>query len=294
MARRNSLIGCAWLVVVSLGGSAAWSQQPKPPKGPAAAPGDPKELAWLHGIFFREMSEYQFSLDGEKQQKLVMRREPILQYPTPTNWWGEMYLWTDQGKAAVVGSVFGMKQPNSLRRINHEFHSLSPHPLVASGGATGWQPREAGITFKPLPDAAQPAQDEAGRLAQMRDLAGRFRAGMIWGDTKVTLKRLPEPLYRYETTDKASSVVDGALFAFVGPRSGDPEVLLVLEAQRTDGAVRWHYAPARFTNREAWLMDQGKEVWRVDAYAFGNDDGAKTRRYGAFFVKAIPQEGVQN
>ena len=31
------------------------------------------------------------------------------------------------------------------RRINHEFHLLAVKPLYAAGGATGWQPEEAGI-----------------------------------------------------------------------------------------------------------------------------------------------------
>ena len=58
---------------------------------------------------------------------------------------------------------------------------------------------------------------------------------------------------RLEIDDKNSPVVDGALFALTMNDPIDPEVLLVIEAQRTDDGVRWQYAPIRFTNREAWV-----------------------------------------
>ncbi len=290
MTHIKSLIGCAWFALVSFGGSTAWSQQPEPPKGQAAAPELTEESAWLHGVFFREISEYQFYLDAKKRQNLVMRGEPALRFPTPTDFWGEIYLWTDRGRAAVIGSIFEGKRPDGLHLIFHEFHSLSPKPLVAHGGSTGWQPEEEGIKFAPIPDAAEPAKDAVGRLKQMRDLADRFHASMVWLGNETDLHLLSEPFYRYELTDEDSTVVDGALFAHAAIRSNDPEVIVVIEAQRTKDGVRWHYAPVRFTNREAWLKYKGEEVWRVDAGAAGIFDGVTTKRYGVFNVKSIRQD----
>ena len=283
-------IGYAWFALLAFGGPVARSQQADLPKDLPAAQEETKESAWLHGIFSREISEYDFYLDAEKQQKLVLLRKPVLRYPTPVDFWGETYVWTYRGRPAVVGSVFAGKEEKPSYRIFHEFHSLSSQPLVTGEGATGWQPDEAGITFKPVPDTAEPAKDEAGRLSQMRDIAGRFSSCMIWVDTMLDLQLLPNPFYRYELTDKDSVVVDGALFAFSGMKSKDPEVLLVIEAQRTDSGVRWQYAPVRFTNRKAWLKYQGVEVWRADAGSVGIFDGVTTKRYGVFLVKRITRE----
>jgi hypothetical protein len=73
----------------------------------AATQTESKTSASLHRILSREMSAYNFYLDAEKQQKLIMRREPVLRYPAPPEGcWGEIYVWTDRGRAAVVGCVF--------------------------------------------------------------------------------------------------------------------------------------------------------------------------------------------
>jgi hypothetical protein len=282
-------IGCACLALLTVGGSTAWSQQKEAAKDPGAVQEESKESAWLHRIFFREISAYEFYLDAEKQHKLVMRREPALRYPAPSEYWGEIYVWTDRGRAAVVGCVFGLNRGGG-RRINHEFHSLCEKPLVAVGGATGWQPEEPGIAFKAISDAPEPAKDRAGRLVQMRDIARRFTAGMISGDAEMGLPLSPQPIFRYELTDKDSPVVDGALFTYAPAAVRDPEVLLVLEAKRTDQGVRWHYAPVRFTNRGAWVKYQGKEVWRVDAATVGIFDNVTWKPYGVFFVKMIPND----
>src|SRR4051794_17600011 len=125
MARTKSqvVIECTCFVLV-LGGLTAWSQQAGPAKEQATAQEETKTSKWLHGILFREISAYDFYLDAEKQHKLVMRREPVLRYPTPIDTWGELYIWTDRGRPQIVGCVWGSKRPDSTRWIFHEFHSL--------------------------------------------------------------------------------------------------------------------------------------------------------------------------
>jgi hypothetical protein len=250
---------------------------------------DTKKSAWLHEVYVREASAYEFYLDTGKRQKLELRREPVMRWTSDADYHGEVYVWTHQGRAAIVGCIFSGPQGDSARRIMHEFHSLVPQPLVAGArGGSGWQPQEAGITLQPISDAPEPADNEARRLTQMRELARRFSAHMAASDSKWELRLLPQPIYRYERTDKDSSVVDGAVFTFVWTIGTDPEVLLVIEARRTDSGVQWHYAPARFTNREAWVKYQDREIWRVDAATVGIFDGVTSKRYGAFSVKTVP------
>jgi len=52
--------------------------------------------------------------------------------------------------------------------------------------------------------------------------------------------------------------------------------------------LRWRFAPVRFTNREAWLKYNGKEVWRSAAGSVDVFDGVTTKRYGVHLVKTIP------
>jgi hypothetical protein len=273
-----------------LNGSAAWSQQSEAPKDSSASRVEPKISDRLHEAFLREVTDYDFSLDTEHRQKLELRREPVMRFTAgPIEFQGEVYIWTDHGLAAVVGCVWTGPLERGRRLMFHEFHSLSSQPLVSgSGGGTTWHSDEAGIKLEPIPDAPPPAENEARRLTQMRNLARSFSADMTKQGVTSDLRLLPQPLYRYEPTNKDSQVIDGALFAYVwtgGPL--DPEVFLVIEARRTANGASWQFAPARFTDREATVKHQGRVVWRAEAGGPGIFDGVTTKRYGTFAVKRI-------
>jgi hypothetical protein len=291
MIRRASLvaIGCACLGLLPLVGSDAWSQEQQRPKDPDALRGEAEAGAWLHRLFLREMSAYEFFLDAELQHKLVMRREPVLTYPAkPLDFAGEIYVWTDRGRPAVIGCVFAGQVENTDRfRLFHEFHSLSLKPLAEVGGATGWQPEEAGIKFEPVRDMAEPEEKKDRRLTQMRAITHHFDARMIWKNMKVDLPLLTKPLYRYEVPDNDPALVDGAVFAYGHYEIQDPEVLLIVEAQRTKDGNRWYYAVARLTDRQAWVTYKGKEVWRANTGEPGIFDGVRSKRYGVFIVKEV-------
>jgi hypothetical protein len=265
--------------------STAWGQQSESPKRETDGQDERKAAEWLHGVYLNEMSEYEFYFAANRRKKLVMGREPALRYPSPPEKsWGEVYLWTDRGRPVVVGCVFGGPGEKTTHRIFHEFHSLTPEPLVEVGGATGWQPTEAGIKFEPAPDAPEPDKDKTVRLAQMRGIAWSFKPSMHWKAKDIELRFLPQPIYRYEVP---TAVVDGAVFTYVHNEIDDPEVLLIVEAQRTGNAVRWHYALARLTDRETWINYKGKEVWRVGARLPGMFDRETSKRYGVYIVKNI-------
>ena len=105
-----------------------------------------------------------------------------------------------------------------------------------------------------------------------------FSADMTKQGVKSDLRLLPQPLYRYEPTNKDSQVIDGALFAYVwtgGPL--DPEVFLVIEARRAASGASWQFAPARFTNREATVKHKGNLVWRAEVGSPGIFDGVTTK-----------------
>jgi hypothetical protein len=246
---------------------------------------------WLHDVYFKEMAAYNFYLDPAHHKKLSMRREPVLRYPAPPEQcWGEIYVWTDRGRAAALGCVFGGPEETDTHRIFHEFHSLSAQPLFSQGGGTAWQPEESGLTFEAVPDAPAPEHDKARRLAQMWAIARHFKAGMDWKNMIVQLRFLPKPLYRYELSEKDSPVVDGAIFAYAHDEIDDPEVLLVVEAQKTGSDVKWQYALVRLTDRETWVTRDEKEVWRVARGGGGIFDGNTKKRYFVTLLKTIKHE----
>ena len=265
------------LALLGLGASIASPQQPQAPKDqPEAKKGD-----WLHEAYLKDASEYEFFLDEAKQQKLKLLRDPVMRWTSGGDYKGEVYVWTHQGAAAVVGCIFSGPQGKTSRSVMHEFHSLAPTPLHAGArGGTGWLSQEPGIKPEPLADAPEPAKNQVRRLTQMRDIARRFTSQVDRENARSEMRLLPQPIYRYEIADEGSPVVDGAVFAYVWSAGTDPEVLLVIEARRTDQGVRWFYAPARFTNREAWLKYQDREVWRAEPATVGIFDGVTTKRYG--------------
>jgi hypothetical protein len=274
-----------------VGGSSVWSRSEEPARDPTPAPGETRESAWLHQVFFHDISAYDFYVDADKQQKLKLHRVPALKYPTPVDYWGEVYVWTDRGRPAIVASIFAGPETKPRYRVIHEFHSLAARPLYSGGGgATKWQPEASGLKFEHVPDAPDPDQNEGRRFAQMREIAGRFTTNMNWRGKQIDMPLMAQPFFVYEIDDKNSPVVDGALFAFTPAEIIDPELLLAIEAQRTASGVRWYYAPVRFTNREAWMKYKGEEVWHTLADGLGAFDGVATRPYGAFLVKTLRHE----
>ena len=282
--RTRIRIVCVGLALLGIAGPAARPQQPEAPKDQP----DHKRAAWLHENYLKDASEYDFFLDEAKQQKLKLLRDPVMRWTSGGDYNGEVYVWTHQGSAAVVGCIFSGPQGKTGRSIMHEFHSLATNPLHAGArGGSAWLAQEPGIKFEPLADAPEPAKNPVRRLTQMRDLARRFTSQVDREGARSEMRLLPQPIYRSEIADEKAAVVDGAVFAFVWTAGTDPELLLVIEARRTDQDTRWHYAPARFTNREAWLKYRDKEVWRADPASVGIFDGVTSKRYGAFGVKTI-------
>ncbi len=279
-------VACVSVVVMSAHITVGDSQDSEPASARPRPPAEVKKSSWLHELYLREASEYDFVLDTERREKLELRREPVMRWTSEGDYNGEVYVWTNHGVAAVVGCIFSGPL-REARQVMHEFHSLTKEPLALGGNrGSGWHSQEPGITLEPIPDAPDPAQTRVLRLAQMRDLAKRFTSQVDRQGGMSEMRLLPQPIYRYEVSE-GGSVVDGAVFAFVWTSGTDPEVLVVIEARKTDRGVQWQYAAARFTNREARLKYQGREVWKADQATAGIFDGVTSKRYGAFSVKTV-------
>lgn len=208
-----------------------------------------------------EAERYKIVRDDAAKTVLELRDKPILKWSNPKDGalFGSVVLWTSEGRPQAVASIY--RWYVDRKKSHAEFASLSPQALSATrGGESVWTP-PAEVQFRDLAGQAAPAESEARRLSQMKEIARRFSATLAPPEEgNTSLRLLTQPLYRYEK--KPADVLDGALFAFV--QGTDPELLLLIEAEKTSEGARWKYATARLNMFELRLELDGQEVWQVD------------------------------
>jgi hypothetical protein len=185
---------------------------------------------------------------------------------------GSVFIWVEpSGRPAAICDVFLYAEGPGRYSLNNEWHSLSASPLRAesSYGAL-FNATRPGLEWKPIPNAPAPADTPAGRDRQARRLAERFSADLVdRKNERFHLRLLTTPLHRHDTSDSPDSR-GGALFAFC--QQTDPELLLLIEARKSDAGYRWEYAVAGFSDMDLYLRLDGSEVWR-DVPGFSSGRG---------------------
>jgi hypothetical protein len=224
--------------------------------------------------FYRdEAASYLISLDEKTPKELKFRPEPVLLWSNPirgNDTRGSVFVWTYEGRAEVIGTVFSYRAGANHRQVKHSFHSLSLSPLIAERNMQdAWSIRVQGINPKKIPEAPVPAKTRALRLSQMRDLAREFSATTTLNDVRQELRLLPQPLFRNE--EGSNEVLDGAVFTFV--TGTDPELMLVIEARGKDDKCAWHFGAGRFTDLALELTRNQTVLW---TYEEGLVDNEKT------------------
>jgi hypothetical protein len=177
------------------------------------------------------------------------------------------------------------------RHVYHEFHSLALSVLdVQRSGvhAKSWTPLAPGVSVTPIADELSPSPSAAQRLVQMRTLTRDFTASTLdHKDQHWELRLLPQPLYRYESTDP--DVIDGAVFGFVTSAGTDPDALLVIEARKPSGKDLpvWCFAVARFTDTELRVKHKGNEVFTAPLIPTSARVQDSKHRYRVWYDRTI-------
>jgi hypothetical protein len=231
--------------------------------GPGRPKLDEAELVKVLEPHYQEQAaRYEFFLDAAHQKKLDFIGKPVMRWTAEGNS-GAVWVWTRSGRPEVVGCLGAYVNQFGKLEGFHEFHSLTLKPLqkVEIGTIRTWESSKPGVHPVLLEGVEEPASTDRLRLVQMRNLAREFTAQMKTDKQTHVLRLTPAPLFRYQSTDP--EVLDGALFSYLQDNGTDPELLLLVEARKTTGGMRWHYAPVRFSWREVWLTRDDKEVWRV-------------------------------
>jgi hypothetical protein len=282
-----------WLLLFLLILPSLLGQSPAPKDDSASREAARIKRERLLEIYTKDAAEYTIYHDASRKERVELQREPVYIWTNPVRDGGQdgvVFVWTRRGRAEVLGSFFSFPATGP-RKLYHEFHSLSPSVLdVSRIGANTWTPEAPGIELSPIADTPDPGRSAPQRLAQMRALTHDFSASTK--DDKERsweLRLLPQPLYRYKSTDP--DVLDGALFAFVTSAGTDPEALLVIEARKaaaTDAAPVWHYAVARFTDLDLWVRHKGKEVYYAPLVPYNLPQQDPKHRYRVFTDRDIP------
>jgi hypothetical protein len=213
----------------------------------------------LYPFYAREAADYEFFRDEGRQERLVVRKQPVLTWTNANNYMGAVFIWEFKGRPEMIGCIGSHQNKTDSSNFFHELHSLCEQPLGPvdfGGGQSVWQVTRPGVQLAAVEGAPKPGDTERARLTQMRNLAREFRGWMKDGADVTELRLLPQPIVRYKSPEQG--VADGAIFALVW-KGTDPEVLLVLEDRK--GA--WHSALVRFNFRDMWVERNDKEIWRV-------------------------------
>lgn len=145
---------------------------------------------------------------------------------------------SDGGRPLALLTLEMYGSPGRSALLMHEFCSLSKRNFsVASPQGIHWAPKETGLEFRTLPEAPEPADTAAKRLAQMRSLARRISAVEEYGGRSITLRLMPQPIDRYADTN--ANILDGGIFAYAN--GTNPELALLLEASDKG----WSYGVVR-------------------------------------------------
>jgi hypothetical protein len=279
-----------WLMLLLL---ALPSQAPGPQGESASQQAARTKRERLMEIYSNDADGYAIYRDVSRKERVELQREPVYVWTNPVRDGGQdgvVFVWTCRGRAEVLGTFFSFPEAGQ-RKLCHEFHSLSLSVLdVNRVGSQTWTPEAPGIELTTVADAPQPASSPQQRLAQMRALAHDFSASTKDDkERRWELRLLPQPLYRYKSTDP--EVLDGALFAFVTSAGTDPEALLVLEARRSKENDRpaWKYAITRFTDLNLWVRHKGTEVYTAPLIPYNLPQQDPKNRYRVFSDRYVPE-----
>lgn len=216
----------------------------------------------------QEAARYTVNSEPKRDKPFDLKPDSLLRWQNTVNKsvHGNIFIWTNKGRPELVASIMRFFSPRVS--FGAEFQSLALTPLtVEKDGKVVWTPREPGIVLKPFDESSEPSESKPQRLRQMRQLAQLFTADLEDYDRdNYRLRLMPQPLYRYESTDP--EVLDGALFSYT--YTTDPDLLVVIEARKSNDRFQWMFGLARMNVGEVKVTYRDRQVFhakRLETYS---------------------------
>lgn len=196
--------------------------------------------------------------------KFTRSDKPVLRWAWERNGFtdGQTHVWGTSGRPSAIGGAF---LTPTEKTAWYELASLSKQPLVCRHeGQIVWSPPAQDLTWWKVDGAPAVAGTPRERLTQLRSLSQQFRGVAKLGPPRYEegarweLRLLTTPVHRY--VDPKQGIVDGAVFLMVV--GTDPQLVLLLEAQKDGDATDWKAAFARLSGFELSALHKDKEVWQ--------------------------------
>lgn len=240
--------------------------------GPAGAADDEATVkAWLD-VCRHYSGQWTVTPTGEGAAAYERLPQPIFRHAQPArgNDVGAVWLWVDrENRPVAIGDTFTWSENKAERHVTQEFHSLVGVALDARlDGQRLWTPPAPGVEWRVIPDSPAAGETKAARSREARAIVRRFSGHTVDGQKgRWELRIAPQPVHQYDLEGPQERQA-GALFALC--QGTDPEVWIALECRRTAEGLRWHYAPAMFTDHEVHVALDDKEVWQRDSFDHGH------------------------
>lgn len=195
-----------------------------------------------------------------REREVERAEQPIFSFSDATRDTGHLgtvWVWGAKGRPAALLSL---NKALAKPVWSFELVALEEGVSVVMHDGWKWSPKSAaGMT--PFPAAPRPADSDARRLVQMRNLARQFAVSEEYFDERIELRLLPQPVYRYGDAD--SGLIDGALFNFA--HGTNPEVLAVIECRKDDAQSVWSYGFLPLAGAGVTATLDGKTVWSKES-----------------------------
>lgn len=175
-----------------------------------------------------------------------------------------VWAWTDGGRPVAFQKVeASIDDVTGAAKWGYCFASLSENRIVAEWEhGKKFRSTEAGVAFRPMPDAPAVAPRSVARKRQARELSREFSARILLNprtDSTEEMRLLATPIHEYN--DPAGEYLGAAFGYSTGGRN--PDLLILIEAREQDGKLVWHYAPVRMTIGGVTVKLQEKSLWEV-------------------------------
>lgn len=196
-----------------------------------------------------------------KPQIAALKKQPLLYFTNEAHRIvaGSLWGWSVGGRPAAICKIEQYDRGRPDQTWLYCLTSLSEKTIEVEwrDGET-WAAKEPGVVIRDMPNSLSPAEDERGRLRQMKDLSRQFAAMDFEpnGPGTSQFRLLTQPLWRYSATDMG--ILDGAVFTTEGAGA----IYLIELHQQTDGPPRWRYG---VTAMSAWAVSiklDDKEIWK--------------------------------
>ena len=269
------------LALVSLSQPASAESAPEQPA--------PRNSAGWNQFYLEAARQYKVTRTRDQAAVRVVERA-VFDWASISDYNGAVFAWTENGRPALVATIFSMPQANSkARQAVHEFASLSNAELEIAGPKETWKPPKLdGLQL--VPGAPPPSASENRLKLECRRLAKDFSAHMVRRGERWDLRLLTTPLVEYGKT--GGDVLGGGLFAFVA-FSTDPDILLLIEARETREGPAWHYAAVRFSDKSLYLAYKDKPVWESLRVAHGSSSDTDDPHYRVMASEVLAAEVVE-